>query len=115
MKGKRPSKPPGDSEPFTRWGLTEDIWSILEKCWDADPGQRPTALVISQRLPRSLLRTFQKTQGEAKLLSGSKFRAAMMVEEVKEVPAQLVSALTKVSPTIPLFRKGLTWLSDMSQ
>ncbi|KAF8071441.1 kinase-like domain-containing protein [Lyophyllum atratum] len=41
--GARPPKPPNTSLSWREWGLTEEIWSLLEYCWNMDPTQRPTS------------------------------------------------------------------------
>ncbi|KAG6887213.1 hypothetical protein C0992_013363 [Termitomyces sp. T32_za158] len=31
------------SPSWTDWGLTEEIWSCMERCWDQEPSNRPSA------------------------------------------------------------------------
>lgn len=96
MNGKKPSKPPGNSEPFTRWGLTENIWNLMEQCWNSNPQQRPTARAASQRLPRLSFQFPEKCQREVKIMSRTQFRAAVMEGVEREIPSTLVDVLTKV-------------------
>lgn len=43
LSGKRPTKPePGDLA-FVNLGLTEELWELMERCWQEEPDQRPTA------------------------------------------------------------------------
>ncbi|KAG5717225.1 Tyrosine-protein kinase isoform SRK4, partial [Termitomyces sp. T112] len=48
--GARPSRPLSSSESWSSWGLTEDIWLIMEDCWKAEPSDRPTIGSILNRL-----------------------------------------------------------------
>ncbi|KAG6808442.1 hypothetical protein H0H92_004106 [Tricholoma furcatifolium] len=48
--GYRPTRPPGSGPPWTEWGLTEAIWSLMENCWRQDPKKRPSAAEIVQSL-----------------------------------------------------------------
>lgn len=42
-KGRRPSRPFDTDESFCRFGLTYEMWGIMEMCWRVDPQDRPTA------------------------------------------------------------------------
>ncbi|KAH0582257.1 hypothetical protein H2248_011898 [Termitomyces sp. 'cryptogamus'] len=48
--GARPSRPLSSSESWSSWGLTEDIWLIMEDCWKAQPSDRPTIGSVLNRL-----------------------------------------------------------------
>jgi len=48
IKGKRPSRPPPDL--CTKHGLDDDIWGLMEDCWQADPMKRPTASQVLDRI-----------------------------------------------------------------
>ncbi|KAJ3519976.1 hypothetical protein NMY22_g12955 [Coprinellus aureogranulatus] len=43
LKGERPKKPTSEEPAFQDFGLTEDIWTLMESCWVEDPEQRPSA------------------------------------------------------------------------
>jgi hypothetical protein len=40
MSGKKLSRPPAETSQF---GLDDNIWRLLEACWQTDPSERPTA------------------------------------------------------------------------
>ena len=46
-QGQRPSRPATD-----RNGLDNDVWRLIEACWDQSPNLRPTAKHVVQRLIR---------------------------------------------------------------
>ncbi|KAF6757210.1 kinase-like domain-containing protein [Ephemerocybe angulata] len=47
-KGRRPSKPSAGSDAYQRYGLTEEIWGMMERCWAGDPKLRPSAAELLQ-------------------------------------------------------------------
>ena len=48
-EGARPQKPENPEDAaYTRYGLTEDIWKVIEQCWQGDPQARPTAKDLLQ-------------------------------------------------------------------
>lgn len=102
-----PTKPPSDSEAFALWGLTEDIWALMEDCWNIDPQKRPIITDIAERLPPSQFGTFDTLRGSINLLSRRRFRDAIMDDEAKEIPAQLIVELNKVSKKGHLFQLTL--------
>jgi hypothetical protein len=51
MNGRHPSKPPFGSAPYLKFGLTEDIWSMMENCWNFEARTRPTANQLLQQWP----------------------------------------------------------------
>ncbi|KAF8995840.1 kinase-like domain-containing protein, partial [Cyathus striatus] len=38
--GNRPSRPPPNDPSWNFWGLTEDIWKLIENCWNQIPASR---------------------------------------------------------------------------
>ena len=54
LNDRRPFRPP---EPAKRQGLSDEPWKLIERCWDTDPGARPSAEEIvegiSNILPQS--------------------------------------------------------------
>ncbi|KAG5333491.1 hypothetical protein C0989_005675 [Termitomyces sp. Mn162] len=55
FKGTRPSRPSNSSPSWTSWGLTTEIWSIMEDCWKAEPTDRPTISSVLRRLRSSAI------------------------------------------------------------
>ncbi|KAG6807802.1 hypothetical protein H0H92_006368 [Tricholoma furcatifolium] len=53
MHGHRPKRPSDSSPSWNAWGLTEDIWALIERCWKADPATRPTIDVVMQFLEQA--------------------------------------------------------------
>ncbi|KAG6823858.1 hypothetical protein H0H92_008835 [Tricholoma furcatifolium] len=49
-QGHRPRCPPPLDKAWTEWGLTEDIWTWVERCWHQDYRERPSAADIIQYL-----------------------------------------------------------------
>ncbi|KAF8995836.1 hypothetical protein BDQ17DRAFT_970718 [Cyathus striatus] len=41
--GNRPSRPPPNDPSWNFWGLTEDIWKLIENCWNQIPASRLNA------------------------------------------------------------------------
>ncbi|KAG6809136.1 hypothetical protein H0H92_001438 [Tricholoma furcatifolium] len=60
LGGERPRRPPNSSLSWSAWGLTGDIWKLMETCWNPDPAQRPNVSVVIERLKWALPRNFQK-------------------------------------------------------
>lgn len=44
--GHRPSRPLVTSSAWTDWGLTEEIWDLMEDCWSHSPQDRPVVVQI---------------------------------------------------------------------
>ncbi|TFK19397.1 kinase-like protein, partial [Coprinopsis marcescibilis] len=71
--GSRPSKPDLYSEAYTKFGLTDALWELMEECWGANPLDRPAASGI---LKRSVL-SAKDTRPALSMADGSWFRSAM--------------------------------------
>ncbi|TFK19395.1 kinase-like protein [Coprinopsis marcescibilis] len=54
--GQKPSKPAPDSDAFTTFGLTEDLWSLMDRCWSPQPQSRPTAREVLDSEPLHIQR-----------------------------------------------------------
>ncbi|KAG6818612.1 hypothetical protein H0H93_003476 [Arthromyces matolae] len=54
MSGERPVQPEKGSPTWGDWGLTNDIWSMMQKCWSAEVKKRPTVDNIIERLRAGL-------------------------------------------------------------
>ncbi|KAF5349239.1 hypothetical protein D9756_009417 [Leucocoprinus leucothites] len=55
-RGERPSRP--NPEIFSKNGMTEGIWRLMQDCWSTNPADRPTAAEIRARL--SIIRKIAK-------------------------------------------------------
>ncbi|KAG6890506.1 hypothetical protein C0995_007705 [Termitomyces sp. Mi166 len=53
-EGERPARPPIPSPSWIVWGLTNSIWVLMQICWSAHPGERPTAHAIIDQLAPAL-------------------------------------------------------------
>ncbi|KAF8058732.1 kinase-like domain-containing protein, partial [Lyophyllum atratum] len=53
-KGDRPEKPSASSPSVTKWGLTEDIWRLMWKCWETNRLMRPTVGQVVESLSTML-------------------------------------------------------------
>ncbi|KAG6805736.1 hypothetical protein H0H92_014201 [Tricholoma furcatifolium] len=73
MNGERPTKPTESSPSWNVWGLTEAIWSLMERCWDADPAQRPTVDLVLDIMDESLPEKRSEVVDDS--LSPAQFRA----------------------------------------
>ncbi|KAG6825139.1 hypothetical protein H0H92_004577 [Tricholoma furcatifolium] len=54
LKGRRPSRPTDASRSWSVWGLTHELWSLMESCWSADPTQRPMMALVAEQLGMAL-------------------------------------------------------------
>ena len=48
-KGRSPMKPKRTEDAFSRFGLTEDIWRMMEECWARRPNDRPSAWDLGRK------------------------------------------------------------------
>ncbi|KAG6905877.1 hypothetical protein DXG01_017127 [Tephrocybe rancida] len=48
--GERPARPFKTSPSWSVWGLTDDIWSSMEACWNSEPEERPSAQLVITRV-----------------------------------------------------------------
>ncbi|TEB22338.1 kinase-like protein [Coprinellus micaceus] len=48
LAGGRPRRPDPTDPAYQEYGLTEEIWSLIERCWKHDAIQRPTAVEIEE-------------------------------------------------------------------
>ncbi|KAG6826268.1 hypothetical protein H0H92_000506, partial [Tricholoma furcatifolium] len=48
--GAKPARPPASSTSWGVWGLTEDIWSLMQTCWDLRPDARPSVEAVASFL-----------------------------------------------------------------
>ncbi|KAG6808772.1 hypothetical protein H0H92_002958 [Tricholoma furcatifolium] len=74
LDGHRPSQPPEKSLSWNVWGLTKEIWSLMESGWNKNPAKRPTIDGVLEHLERALPQDAVKEAGHADYLSPGKFR-----------------------------------------
>lgn len=48
LKGERPPRPVTDREKAR--GLTDDTWSLIQRCWAQNPDERPTMTGVVNEL-----------------------------------------------------------------
>ncbi|KAG6818414.1 hypothetical protein H0H93_005163, partial [Arthromyces matolae] len=77
MSGLRPQRPAPGSLPWMTWGLTEDLWMLMEQCWETNPARRPSSVDINKRLNATLIKDNRGNLAESTKLSPSKFRRRM--------------------------------------
>lgn len=47
MSGVKPSRPPASSQNSE---LLDDVWSIMQECWNADPQKRPDVEEVNEKI-----------------------------------------------------------------
>lgn len=47
-----------------RFGLTDDVWTLMEKCWDRLPSDRPSMKTVASQLIQIKRRQQQDTMDE---------------------------------------------------
>ena len=53
-QGERPKKPEGaDALEMAKRGLDDNLWQLLEECWDQNPKKRPNIHQVLERLPQA--------------------------------------------------------------
>ncbi|KAG6811015.1 hypothetical protein H0H92_009356 [Tricholoma furcatifolium] len=68
--GGKPTRPPDSSTSWSVWGLTEDIWTLMEACWDRRPTARPSVEAVANHLIVSLPPDIQKDASDYPLSPG---------------------------------------------
>lgn len=73
MRGIKPSRPP----PEPQLELSDDIWAVMEECWDHDPAKRPTVDQAADRLHKipSPQLTMKRMARDQKRRRGDEFQA----------------------------------------
>ncbi|KAG6808307.1 hypothetical protein H0H92_004573 [Tricholoma furcatifolium] len=81
-KGGQPTRPPASAASWNVWGLTEDIWALMQMCWAPQPPARPLVQDVVNYLSSSLP-PGHKTAGDQALSTGQ-FRE-MLRDRVDDV------------------------------
>ncbi|TFK27661.1 hypothetical protein FA15DRAFT_666121 [Coprinopsis marcescibilis] len=76
LQGRLPTKPMSCDPSFRSWGLTEQIWGIMEHCWSFEPAERPSIEHIINSLKLEDVRDDRPGNGGL-VLSPSRFRQAV--------------------------------------
>ncbi|KAG6818581.1 hypothetical protein H0H93_003796 [Arthromyces matolae] len=109
MSGLRPQRPSPGSLPWMTWGLTEDLWMLMEQCWETNPARRPSSNDINKRLSATLIKDNRHNLADSTKLSPSKFRRRMQtrLRDLLDVPS-FNSILSSVSLPEP---DGAQWMA----
>ncbi|KAG6822190.1 hypothetical protein H0H92_014372, partial [Tricholoma furcatifolium] len=78
QSGKCPTRPSSDSKAWTDWGLTDDIWLLMEETWKRLPGNRPPCTKIVERL-KILIPRDKRPKLKTGMLTPQAFRQRMNV------------------------------------
>jgi len=49
LRGERPKRPEGHEGQL----FTDSLWGVMERCWDAQPNNRPSAKAVLLRLEKN--------------------------------------------------------------
>ncbi|KAG6823840.1 hypothetical protein H0H92_008922 [Tricholoma furcatifolium] len=74
--GAQPARPPASSTSWGVWGLTDDIWSLMQACWALRPDARPSVEAVTSCLVLCLPPGVQKDASDH-TLSPREFRDVM--------------------------------------
>ncbi|TFK31649.1 kinase-like domain-containing protein [Crucibulum laeve] len=75
MSGERPRLP--EITLRVKNGLTDNIWVLMQDCWETDPVHRPTIQTISRRLSTDGIMLDDRSVDEEEALASTEFRKAM--------------------------------------
>ncbi|GLB42987.1 putative cysteine protease [Lyophyllum shimeji] len=71
--GARPARPKPLSPSWQQWGLTENIWTVMQDCWKRDPLERPSIEEVIRRLSSERLQDY-RSSASGTVLSPAVFR-----------------------------------------
>ncbi|KAG6824620.1 hypothetical protein H0H92_006320, partial [Tricholoma furcatifolium] len=54
MSGEHPARPRPSSPPWAEWGLTEEIWLLMEWSWKMLPAERPASAEVLKHIQKML-------------------------------------------------------------
>lgn len=102
-QGLQPTRPALSSSSWTEWGLIEEIWQLMEDCWNEDASLRPSIDgVITQLGPKSPVDARPIIEGQESI-SPSHFRQAVSGQvqqypSIKDLHAILASSVGEILP-----------------
>ncbi|KAG6915138.1 hypothetical protein DXG01_013077, partial [Tephrocybe rancida] len=77
ISGARPQRPEASSPPWQEWGLNEDVWLLMDRCWSQDPLQRPSAHGIVDDLTTKSTKYAQQDSKKEASSAAAHFRCQM--------------------------------------
>ena len=103
-EGERPVRPRGEEG---RW-FTDDIWSILERCWKASPGDRPNVkdvLWCMEKVSKSWTPPSPQIVADPLMLSSPEWNSKPNTEESTDDGESLSPFLEESGEIV----KGVSW------
>ncbi|KAG6887626.1 hypothetical protein C0995_013956 [Termitomyces sp. Mi166 len=111
QRGDRPARPTEWDSAWREWGLTENIWTLIEDCWKENPVERLTAEQVLQRLASSRWQQSEKLE-LGPFLSPVHFRRRMS-EPLDETPKlALEKLLHDIIKSIVMQGESLTHIDE---
>ncbi|KAG6909388.1 hypothetical protein DXG01_000688 [Tephrocybe rancida] len=81
--GGHSPRPPVSDPAWKDWGLSEEMWTFMCRCWDKDPSLRPSAAAVVEHL-QTIIAPDTRLRPEARLISAAEFRSYMRTSETFE-------------------------------
>ncbi|KAG6908177.1 hypothetical protein DXG01_005830 [Tephrocybe rancida] len=104
MNRQTPTRPSNQSDAWIVYGMTQELWGILEQCWNYEPARRPAMSDIVAYLasikPQDDRPDPQWTQGTARLFRNSQKRFDLQRAGSSHRLDALIELLTKLTPTM---------------
>ncbi|KAF8059593.1 hypothetical protein FPV67DRAFT_362861 [Lyophyllum atratum] len=77
MSGARPLRPLDSTSAWQEWGLTTNIWSLMENCWGLDPARRPSIEQVLECLISNAPTPDRRASTSGTVISPAVFRKRM--------------------------------------
>ncbi|KAG6908174.1 hypothetical protein DXG01_005827 [Tephrocybe rancida] len=104
MNRQTPTRPSNQSDAWIIYGMTQELWGILEQCWNYEPARRPTmsdiVAYLASIMPQDDRPDPQWTQGTARLFRNSQKRFDLQRAGSSHRLDALIELLTKLAPTM---------------
>ena len=101
-KGKRPSRPTDSSEPWSKWGLTQEMWRLIEDCWKRIPAERPKVLRIMMRIRSMKQPPDSRPKGQVEF-SPQGFRNRIYAEMCDEASLDVLESVLVRGQSVSLY------------